>query len=212
MRARFVLAALAASFILVGCDGSGSDAVSGYWEGSSEFKADTVLASQNVRIKADYSMTFGFDLQMDDGLVVGDITARREGWLIFREAGFEADTIRFSQDLIIADHEVRGTFLEPDLEVDPVDPNAPYEPDMWTFDVAGSTAETFEFIRNQWTFTNSFGLDFPFLIESDETFIMRLKDRPNENEEMGETARDQGSRWRADLRSVDASERHRAEQ
>ena len=122
MRA-FALVAFAATFLLVGCDlGGSNDAVSGYWEGTSNFKADTVLADQNVRIKADYTMTFAFDLTLDDGLVVGDIKARREGQLIFREAGFEADTLRFNDQFVIADHEVRGTFIEPELEVDPVDP------------------------------------------------------------------------------------------
>lgn len=208
MRPRFALAALAATLALVGCDLAGSsDPITGYWEGTSEFEADSVLADENVRITAEYTMTFGFDLlhDSDAGLVdAGTVTARREGFLIFREAGFPADTLRFEGETVIPPYELRGTYIDPELEVDPVDENAPFEEDMWTFEVTGGSAETRDYIRNEWTFTRSNGATFEFAIKSDETFRMRKTDEPPAGEG-GVEQKAQESRWRAALRSVAAS-------
>lgn len=210
MRPRFAFAALAAALLLTGCDLFGSsDPITGYWEGTAEFTADSVLASENVRITADYTMTFGFDFvhDSDAGLIdAGSVVARREGRLIFREAGFPADTLRFSGEVVIPPYELRGTYIDPELEVDPVDENAPYETDMWTFTVTGGSAETHDYIRNLWTFVPSDGTPFEFGINSDETFRMRHTTRPDDGGTGGVETKDaQGSRWRAVFRSLAAS-------
>ena len=183
MRSRFALAAFVALVTLAGCDLVGSsDPITGYWEGTAEFTTDSLLAAENVRITADYTMTFGFDLvhDADAGLIdAGSVVARREGMLVFREAGFPADTFRFSNEVVIPPFELRGTYIDPILEVDPIpEDESPYEADMWTFTVVGSSAETNDFIRNLWTFIPSNGDEFEFGIASDETFRMRRSDPP----------------------------------
>lgn len=212
MRPRFAIAALAAVLTLAGCDLAGSsDPISGYWEGTATFTSDSLLADQNVRITADYTMTFGFDLVHDSnaGLVdAGTVVARREGFLVFREAGFPADTFHFSGEVVIPPYELRGTYEDPVLEVDPTpEETSPYEADMWTFTVTGSTAETSDYIRNLWSFTTSEGEPFEYGIKSDETFRMRKSAPPEEDSGEGgvQTLQSQSSRWRADLRSLAAS-------
>ncbi|MEM1056471.1 MAG: hypothetical protein AAGI52_13190 [Bacteroidota bacterium] len=211
MRLRSALAALAATLVLVGCDLAGSnDAVSGYWEGTSEFVVDTLITGPaNVNVKSEYTMTFSFDLSMDDGLVSGDVVARREGFLILREAvpgGVVSDTFRFNQEVAIPELDLTGTFLEPELEVDPVIEPSPYEADMWTFEVVGSRAETSDFIRNEWTFTNIQGEEYQVPIRSRETFVMRLTDPPEDEPGEGGIGSLQTQRWRAALRALDAAD------
>lgn len=208
MRSRFALAAFAALLTLAGCDLVGSsDPITGYWEGTAEFTTDSLLASENVRVTANYTMTFGFDLihDPDAGLIDGGtVTARREGMLIFREAGFPADTFRFSGEVVIPPYELRGTYIDPELEVDPIpEETSPYEADMWTFTVTGSSAETNDYIRNLWTFVPSDGQPFEFGISSDETFRMRKTDDPPADSGEGGIEGVQGSRL--DLRALAAS-------
>ena len=191
MRSRFALAAVAALLVFSGCDLVGSsDPITGYWEGTAEFSSDSLLATENVRVTAEYTMTFGFDLvhDADAGLIdAGTVVARREGMLVFREAGFPADTFRFSGEVVIPPYELRGTYIDPVLEVDPIpEETSPYEADMWTFTVTGSSAETNDFIRNLWTFVPSDGEPFEYGIHSDETFRMRkTDDRPGDPGEGG---------------------------
>ena len=203
MRARFALVVFTTALLLTGCDLFNSeDSVSGYWEGVSEFRVDTVLAAQNARITADYRMHFAFDLVHDDGLITGRVRSTREGYIVYREAGYPADTLRFSANLVTDDHEARGTFVEPDLEFDV--PDGPYEEDMWTFDVTGSRAETENYIRHLWTFTRKIdGETFDFGIRSKEKFKMTRKSKPDEDTEAGDGAV-QGSVVSADLRSMGA--------
>lgn len=217
MRARFPLLALALVAFFAGCDAFGSDDdVAGYWEGTSEFKVDTVVADFNARITADYRMHFAFDIVHDDGLVTGRITATREGYLVFREAGFPADTFRFVDGLITNDNEAFGTYVDPVLEFDV--PDGPYEADMWTFDVVGSRAETSNFIRHLWAFDPVNAPEdvlYEFGIRSDEPFMMNRKDRPQpEGEgEIPETKGElQGSRVSAALRSILPERLQRSEQ
>ncbi|MEL6613072.1 MAG: hypothetical protein AAFQ53_13315 [Bacteroidota bacterium] len=217
MRARFPLFVFALAAFFAGCDAFGSsDDVAGYWEGTSEFKVDTVVADFNARITADYTMTFGFDVVHDDGLVTGRITAMREGYLVFREAGFPADTFRFQSGLITNDNEAFGTYVNPVLEFDV--PDGPYEEDMWTFDVVGSSAETTNFIRHLWSFDPENapeGVFYDFGIRSKEAFRMRRKDRPEvegEGEVPQTKAELQGSRVSAALRAMLPERLQRSEQ
>ena len=182
MRA-FALAALAA-VSLAGCSlfGAGDDSVSGYWEGTANFSVDTVLTAQNARVTADYRFNFAFDLVHDDGLVTGRITATREGYTVYREAGFPADTLYYTEGVVTNDDQAYGTFVEPELEVDV--PDGPYSENLWTFEVVGSRADSDNFILHDRSFVRNLdGQVFTLQLKSDEPFTMKRMDRPEELEE-----------------------------
>ena len=145
MSARVPLAvALGAFLVLAACDSAmtvggvqldDDDRVTGVWEGTSEFRLDTVLAAHNYRLKAEYDVHFRFDVLHDDGLAWGTVTASLDGYLIAREAGTLADTFRFDPSQTIVS-DAFGTYIRPELELDV--PWGPYTEDLWTFDkVAG---------------------------------------------------------------------------
>jgi hypothetical protein len=169
---RLALAALALAAALSACDSNGASAVTGVWEGTARFEADTLLPDHNVRVKADYEMTFRFELVEDDGLVTGQITRTAAGQRIVREAtpGFPADTAVFDGATPLT-HDLFGTFLVPELEVDV--PDGPYEEDLWTFDVSGGRAVTDKYIVSLNTITLRDGTTFEVDLRSDETFTMR---------------------------------------
>jgi hypothetical protein len=220
MRPRFALAALVAAFSLAGCDLlSADDSVSGYWEGTAKFSADTVLVDQNARVTADYRFNFAFDLTHDDGLVTGRITATREGYTVYREAGFPADTLYYEDGIVTNDDAAYGTFIEPELEVDV--PDGPYSEDLWTFEVVGSRAESSNFILHDRTFFRYIdGGQFTFQLKSDEPFTMRRMNRPEAEAEEGDAkasgdALPEGLRvavQREAFRAVAADLRQRSEQ
>lgn len=153
MNARFPLAVvLAGVFALAACDAapeSDSERVSGVWEGTLAFRADTVLAGENYRIKADYDVDIRFDLVHDDGLTWGTVTAAFDGYLIAREAGMPADTFRFNPATPMVDAAF-GTFIRPELEIDV--PWGPYDEDLWTFDKVASRLDLQNTVYNLWSF------------------------------------------------------------
>ena len=180
---RFALAALAlaAPAFLAACDSAGTSPVTGVWEGTAHFEADTLLPDHNVRVTADYDMTFRFELVEDEGLVTGQIAATSTGQRVVREAGsgFPADTARFD-GVTPRVHELFGTYLSPVLEVDvPGAPgeDAPYEEDLWTFNVRGGRAEIERVLLSNNHITLRNGEEFELVIRSDGPFAMRRVSR-----------------------------------
>ena len=153
MTARFPLAVVLGGVLaLAACDSApegDSERVSGVWEGTLAFRADTVLADENYRIQADYDVDVRFDLVHDDGLAWGVVSAAFDGYLIAREAGMPADTFRFDPSTPMVDAAF-GTFVRPELEIDV--PWGPYDEDLWTFDKVGSRLDLENTVYNLWTF------------------------------------------------------------
>lgn len=152
MPARLPLAVLLAGALVLGaCDATGSDAdrVTGVWEGTIPFRVDTVLAEHNYRLKGDYDVRVRFDLLHDDGLVWGTVTAAFDGFLIAREAGRQADTLRFSPAQTLVSR-AYGTWIRPELEIDV--PWGPYSPDLWTFNKVGNRLDLQGKVEHMWSF------------------------------------------------------------
>lgn len=153
MNARLPLAVvLAGVFALAACDAApegDSERVSGVWETTIPFRADTVLADENYRIQADYDVDVRFDLVHDDGLTWGTVTAAFDGYLIAREAGMPADTFRFNPATPMVDAAF-GTFIRPELEIDV--PWGPYDEDLWTFEKVASRLDLTNTVYNLWRF------------------------------------------------------------
>jgi hypothetical protein len=164
------LPALVGALALSACDSAGTSPVSGVWEGTAHFEADTLLPAHNARVTADFDMTFRFELVEDDGLVSGQITGTATGTRIVREAGGTADTTHFDGSAPLV-HNAYGTYLEPTLEVDV--PDGPYEEDLWTFEVSGGRAQLERFLVSTNNITLPSGAEFTVNINSDGDFAMR---------------------------------------
>jgi|GEM_PF-2986395 len=153
MNARFPLAVVLGGVLaLAACDSApegDSERVAGVWEGTIDFRADTVLADANYRIEADYDVAVRFDLVHDDGLTWGTVSAAFDGYLIAREAGMPADTFRFDPSVPMVDAAF-GTFIRPELEIDV--PWGPYDEDLWTFDKVASRLDLQNTVYNLWVF------------------------------------------------------------
>lgn len=204
-RLRALLTAAALTLPLAACDANGSSgAITGVWEGTAEFEADTILAAHNARVRAAYEMAFRFELVEDDGLVSGTITAMASGYRVTQEAGQPADTVRFEGGGPMV-HQVYGTYLDPVLEVDV--PGGPYEADIWTFDVSGGRAEADRFLVSLNAIELPSGSEFDLPIRSDETFAMRRTERG-----VPEAAAQSGSAAAAGLSLPFFERRHRSEQ
>ncbi|HLA64603.1 MAG TPA: hypothetical protein VK610_09270 [Rhodothermales bacterium] len=167
-----LLAALVVPVFLAACDsGAGASTITGVWEGTATFQADTLLPDYNARVIADYEMAFRFELMEDDGLVTGRILATGTGQRIVREAGpgFPTDTARFTGATTIVDT-LFGTFVAPTLEVDV--PEGTYEEDLWTFSVTGNHAKIARYLISTNHITLSNGEEFDLDLNSDGFFEM----------------------------------------
>lgn len=143
-----------------------SDRVTGVWEGTSEFRLDTVLAEHNYRLKADYDVHFRFDVLHDDGLAWGTVTATLDGTVIAREAGTVADTFYLDPAETVIVSQAFGTYIRPELEFDV--PFGPYDEDLWTFDKVAGRLDLQSTIVHQWRFVqqnvaqpDTFAYDLP---------------------------------------------------
>ncbi len=209
MRARIASVALATVLLLSGCDlfGASDDSVSGYWEGTASFSADTILVAQNFRLKGDYEFTFAFDLTLDDGLVEGQVREFRQGEIQFREAGFQGGVVTFEPGTVYRENFSGGTFVEPELELD-VETEA-YSDDLFTFEVIGSRADSDNYILHDLRLTRQInGNEFNVTLRSDEPLTIYRKDRPD----VDETAPLAPEAQRGVLRTLAASRLHRSEQ
>ncbi len=175
LRACALCACAVYAVTLAACDTNGAAGpVAGVWEGTARFEIDTLLAEHNARVEAAYEMVFRFELDEDEGLVTGTVTATPSGYRSVREAGHPATTVNFDGSPPLV-NDVFGTYLDPVLEVDV--PNGPYEEDLWTFDVGGSRAAT------DWVLVsvNEIGLadstTFELALRTAETFEMRRVER-----------------------------------
>lgn len=143
-----------ATLPLAACDASGEDGdadrVTGVWEATVPFRADTVLADENYRVRADYAVHLRFDVAHDDGLAWGTVTARLDGRVVAREAGTVADTFYLDPDEPIVS-QFYGTYSRPTLELDV--PFGPYDEDLWTFEKVASRLDLQTDIVHSWRFT-----------------------------------------------------------
>jgi len=136
---------------LAGCDAassSGTEATSGIWAGTAEFKVDTLLADQNFRVVTDYETRYEFELTQDeDGLVIGFLNQYNTGSFTLREPRDSGGqtvverTFTWDNDLVQS-WPVYGTFARPTLELDLPEAEADdvFPKDLWTFTVVGDRA------------------------------------------------------------------------
>jgi hypothetical protein len=166
--------ALAGLLLLSACSGGDGDTagMTGVWETTASFRADTVVAATNYRVKADYDVTFTFDVTHDDGLVWGTVTAVFDGFLIAREAGRPADTLRFDGNPVLVD-QVFGTLIGEDAELD-VPFTETYEDDLWTFKKVAGRLDLVGEVVNKWGFArlNAEPDSEPF------EYVIRMAQRP----------------------------------
>ncbi len=162
---------LGAITLLAACDSVPTDDVTGVWIGTASFTADSILAEQNLRFVADFTATFTFRILDDDGLVTGTLGAAFDGSLTTTVAGQPSETLTFDPASPI-NHEVFGTYVKPDLEMDV--PDGPYEENLWTFEVSGSGAD----LNRPLSLNHIVVLadsSFTFPIESDDFFELEYE-------------------------------------
>lgn len=169
---------------LAACDaatdtGGGGD-FAGAWEGSLRYELDTLFVDQNLRITADYTTRYRFDLQQDEELVWGDLTEYRTGTYHLREAG-RRDTTYTWEDEPVLSFPVYGTYERPTLELDsPEAEEAQIFPaNLWTFNVVGGTARMEDvFIEHIYHHVVHEGgdVEFEYALAPDEHFEMRRVD------------------------------------
>jgi len=156
--------------VLAACDSVPTDDLTGVWIGTASFTADSILADQNLSFAADFTATFTFRIIDDDGLVTGTLGAVSDGSLTTTEAGQPSQTLTFDPASPI-NHEVFGTYVKPDLEMDV--PDGPYEENLWTFEVSGSGADLNRPLSlNHTVVLADDSSSFTFPIESDDFFDM----------------------------------------
>lgn len=145
-------------------DGEG---VTGVYETTSTFRADTLLPLYNHRIKSDYRVHYRFDVVHDDGLAWGYLRTYFDGTLVVREAGYIADTLRFNPDRPVAQQMV-GTFAWPTLELD--HRGATDSESIWDFEKVASQLRLEGSVAHQWTFRylNADSTEFDFVIPTVE--------------------------------------------
>ncbi|GAB5537369.1 MAG: hypothetical protein Rubg2KO_36180 [Rubricoccaceae bacterium] len=157
--------ALVGLLSLSACDsGSGSDAITGTWSTTVDYKADTLLANQNFRIVADYSTTYTFDLLNEDGLIYGRITSSVEGTMTGQEAGGAPIVISMDSTSSATDY-LFGTYDDPALELDVL--SEAYATNLWTFEKVGGRAELAGQVVHQWAFLSREG-EFSFTVYGDQ--------------------------------------------
>ena len=138
-----------------------SEGITGVYETTVTFEADTLMPEWNHRIKSDYTVRHRFDVVHDDGLMWGYLRTYFDGTLIVREAGYLADTLRFNPDVAIQERMV-GTFAWPEVELDGF--GLADEESIWNFDKVASQLRLNADVVHRWEFVyinnDSTGFEF----------------------------------------------------